>query len=377
MNARSLYKAHLYLGLLLSLPLLVVILTGMILGFYDTLRYADPPYAISTQAGSSPAAPLSVPEMARRLEAIYPESVLNVFYVPTEDGRSARVKVTDAEVSRFIFLDPTSGEIIAERRVEAGDWLDFVYRLHHGEPLGPTGKIVASAAGASALVLWALGLVFHVRRRRAAQRRPMRPRERAKPGSGAARLHRFVGPWLGLLVATWMVLGAILNYAGPLMKAFHPPPAQERAGQDAGAAAGEGLGNAVISPATAIDLARQAYPAAPLERIYFPHPRAGMWQLRFADGGRVYVARGSGQVVRVDAPSSHWTGLLYPIHSGRHFGRYGTQAVGLLGMVALTLLVSGLLRGLRRRDSAVAPVRATPHSPDDATTIHSNEQASG
>lgn len=376
MNARSLYKAHLYLGLLVSLPLLVVILTGMILGFYDTLRYADPPYAIPIPAGTPSGPHLSVPEMVHRLETQYPNSVLNVFYIPTQDGRSARIKVTEAGVSRFLFLDPASGEVIAERGMEEGDWLDFIYRLHHGEPLGQTGKIIASAAGATAWVLWALGLVFHLRRRRAARRRP-RPSGHLKPGSGAARLHRFVGPWLGLLVATWMVLGAILNYAGPLMKAFHPPPAQERAGPGTGAAAGEGRGNAVISSANAIDLARRAYPAAPLERIYFPQPRAGMWQLRFADGGRVYVAGGSGRVIRVDAPSSHWTGLLYPVHSGRLFGSYGTQAVGLLGVVALVLLISGLLRGLRRGDSAVAPVRAKSLSPDGSTTIHSNEQASG
>jgi uncharacterized iron-regulated membrane protein len=42
--AKKLWLGHLYLGIALALPLLIIAGSGIVLSFYDDLRYTAPPY---------------------------------------------------------------------------------------------------------------------------------------------------------------------------------------------------------------------------------------------------------------------------------------------------------------------------------------------
>ncbi len=44
---KKLWFGHLYLGVTLALPLLIIAASGIMLSFYDELRYAAPPYRLA------------------------------------------------------------------------------------------------------------------------------------------------------------------------------------------------------------------------------------------------------------------------------------------------------------------------------------------
>ena len=153
---------------------------------------------------------------------------------------------------------------------------------------------------------------------------------RRDPRTRLLTAHRWIGVRLTALPVLLAAVGALLNFAGPLGQAFNPAPRM--------------IANAEMPP-LALDrivaAAGQAYPAAPLERIYFPERAGALWQFRFRDGGRVFVTGDTGRTVKMNTPFSHWTNALYPLHSGRVFGEKGPVAMAVLGMVLLASGISG------------------------------------
>ncbi|MEW6613242.1 MAG: PepSY-associated TM helix domain-containing protein [Pseudomonadota bacterium] len=322
MPKRVLFKIHVYAGTVLSLPLFVIALTGIVLGFYDPLRYAGPPYGLETAASR----PLPPAALAERVRAAYPHLSLEVLYLPTDPGRAARAKLVGEDKPVLAFLDPLSGKTLAEQDPAEEDWLQFLYHLHRGQPLGLAGQIMASATGVLILLLWLAGLWLWWPKRHVA-----RPWKAGSPRARLLGLHRWLGLWLGGLLVLLALAGALLNFAGPLGKAFNPPPRAEAVEQ-----------SSLLPLAHIVARAERAYPAAPVERIYFPKAGGALWQFRFRDGGRVFVSAASGQVLKVDTPFSHWTSLLYPLHSGRVFGENGPRLIAILGLGLLASGVSGL-----------------------------------
>ncbi|MEW5790520.1 MAG: PepSY-associated TM helix domain-containing protein [Pseudomonadota bacterium] len=315
-------KAHIYIGTLLILPLLVIAPTGILLGFYDQIRYGQAPYRLNQPATQV----LAPSQLAARVQAAYPDARLEILYLPMAPERAARAKLSGAGGARMAFLDPATGQTLALKPAAEEDWLDFLYHLHRGKPLGLTGQIMASTTGVLVLLLWLAGLWLWWPKRHVA--RPW------KAGSPRARLlgfHRWLGLWLGGLLVLLALAGALLNFAGPLGKAFNPPPRAEAVEQ-----------SSLLPLAHIVARAERAYPAAPVERIYFPKAGGALWQFRFRDGGRVFVSAASGQVLKVDTPFSHWTNLLYPLHSGRVFGENGPRLIAILGLGLLASAVSGL-----------------------------------
>lgn len=316
------FKIHLYAGTVLSVPLLVIVLTGIVLGFYDALRYAAAPYRLDQPAMHT----LSPAALAERVRSACPDLRLSILYLPTAAQRAARAEFICAERPVLAFLDPTTGAVLAQQDRADSDWLQFLYHLHRGKPLGLAGQILASASGGLVLVLWLAGMVLWWPKRGSPRphRAGLRPR--------LLGIHRWIGVWLGALLSLMAAAGALLNFAGPLGQIFNPPPTAVTPVE-------------VFQRVPLEHLFRQAtgtYPAAGLERIYFPNQDDALWQFRFADGGRVYVDGNNGHVVRSSAPSSHWTSLLYPLHSGRIAGPYGPPAIALSGVILLLAIISGL-----------------------------------
>ena len=333
---RFLRKAHIYLGTLLALPLLVISATGILLGVYDQLRYAGPPYRLESPAQ----APLPAAALADRVRTIFPGERLAVLFLPTASDHAARAKLMAPEGSaRLAFLDPESGHVLALKPVAEQDWLDFLYDLHRGKPLGLTGQIIASITGVSVLLLWGAG--FWLTWRRAQSREKVRLPVYLQ----LLKLHRQIGLWLGGLLAALAVVGAALNFAGPLIQRFDPEPHVVTVLNPGWNVAR--LGNFV-------EIARAHYPGVPLERIYFPVKSGEPWGFRFQDGSWVFSHPESGQVLAVKTSTSHWTRLLYPLHSGRLFGTYGPVFMAGLGFLLLGLTLTGLVYWRR------AARRATP-----------------
>jgi uncharacterized iron-regulated membrane protein len=324
-NDRRLHQWHLWLGLAFAPILMVIAATGILLGFYDELRYAEPPYRLNpaVEAGLPPAV------LAQHIRADYPDYHLEVLYLPTAPERAARAKLVGKD-RRLAFIHPGTGQTLAIRNADEQDGLDFLYALHRGKPLGLPGQIIASAGGISVPILWGIGLLLRWRRRI--------HRTRRRIWFTIRSLHRELGLILGGLLAVLAAAGSLLNFAGPLKQWLDPPP--QLAGSEPTVT--------TKTLARHVSRATSAYPAAPLERIYFPADGSTPWQFRFRDGGWAYLDAG-GRVLKIATPFSHWTHLLYPLHSGRLWGMYGPKFMALFGMVLLGLSGSGLYLYCRRR----------------------------
>jgi uncharacterized iron-regulated membrane protein len=152
--------------------------------------------------------------------------------------------------------------------------------------------------------------------------------------------HRWLGLALGGLVAILAAIGALLNFAGPIKQWLDPPPQ---------------IRPVEISAQRPLNLEQilargsAAYPGVPLERIYFPVPSNPLLRLRFNDGTWVYLHGTNGEVIKIASLFSHWTNLLYPVHSGRLLGTGGPWIMVVLGTILLVLGGSGVFIYWRKR----------------------------
>jgi uncharacterized iron-regulated membrane protein len=324
--SKKLWFGHLYLGVALALPLLIIAASGIVLSFYDDLRFASPPYRLAAPA-YQPRDAVTLAESVRRR---FPFHRLDVLFLPTAPEHSARARLIGPE-PLLVFIHPGTAAILAIRNGADQDGLDWLRELHRGSVLGLPGKIAASMAGLGTLLLWLMGLWLGFRRQGKAKRR------RAKRFPEFMAIHRQAGLLLGGPVAVLALLGALLNFAGPLMQWLDPPPA-------------------IAEPASArqmlplprlIDAAIEGYRNAPLERIYFPADASQPWRFRFLDGSWGFVNGQNGTLLKLKTPFSHWTLLLYPLHSGKLPGIKGHWLPVFCGIALLFLLGSGVHRGWR------------------------------
>jgi uncharacterized iron-regulated membrane protein len=330
MNAamfKKLWFSHLYLGITLALPLLIIAASGIVLSFYDELRYAAPPYRLATPVHQ----PLPAGALADSVQRRFPGHRLQVLFLPTASERSARARLTGSE-PLLVFIHPGTAAILEIQGGAHPDSLNWLRELHRGSVLGLLGKITASMTGLGVLFLWIMGLWLRFRRSMTAKRQ----QRRAKV---SVAIHQQAGLLLGGPIAGLALLGSLLNFAGPLMQWLDPSPS-------------------IISPTSTVrpkalplsslvDTATQVYRNAPLERIYFPATASEPWRFRFLDGSWGVVNGQNGAVLKLKTPSSHWTMLLYPLHSGKLLGIYGHCLLAICGLVLLFLIGSGLRHGWR------------------------------
>lgn len=325
--SKKLWFGHLYLGIAIALPLLIIAASGIVLSFYDDLRYAAAPYRLANPVYR----PLDADTLVESVRRHYPRHRLEVLFLPTAPEHSARAKLAGTE-PLLVFIDPGTAAILETKAAADLDGLDWLRELHRGSILGLPGKIAVSMAGLGALFLWAMGLWLWLRRNATAKRQ----RRRIKLFPGLVTIHRQTGLLLGGLIAGLALLGALLNFAGPLMQWLDPPPtiATQTSSQQLMTLPLSRLVDASVNGST-------------LERIYFPGTANQPWRFRFLDGSWSFVDGQDGTLLKLKTSSSHWTMLLYPLHSGKLLGIYGHWLLILCGLVLLFLVGSGLRHSWR------------------------------
>jgi len=326
--AKKLWFGHLYLGVAIALPLLLIAASGIVLGFYDDLRYAALPYRLATPVYQ----PQDASALADAIRRHYPRHRLEVLFLQTAPERSARARLAGPE-PLLVFVHPGTADILAVKGAAELDWLDWLRELHRGSVLGLPGKIAASAAGLGTLLLWLMGAWLWRRRTTTAKRH----RRGASTYVKTIRIHRKAGLLLGGPIAGLALLGALLNFAGPLMQWLDPPPAATTPSSSDWPT--------VLPLPSLVEAAHKGYRYAPLERIYFPAKAGEPWRFRYLDGGWLFVDGHDGASLKSKTPSSHWTALLYPLHSGKLLGTHGHWPVALCGLALLFLVGSGLRHG--------------------------------
>lgn len=141
-----------------------------------------------------------------------------------------------------------------------------------------------------------------------------------------AWLHLWVGLVAGTLFAVLGLSGSVLVFHADLLQWQHPQLATQEPVTDGRVLAGV-LDAWAPRGLSAIDLPREGLPA---------------WQAYFDDGSRRYFAPDDGALLLSRTTGDDWLLWLHEFHVELLAGEPGHQVVGVVGWIALGLLVTGL-----------------------------------
>jgi uncharacterized iron-regulated membrane protein len=203
---RALLQVHLWMGLLLSLYVVVLALTGSVLVFRSELTRALLPKGLSTyQAGET--APIG--RVLERFEEAYPGGTIADLQMPSAAMPAFRLSARDAQGrSLALVADAATGEA----RVQPRSWVEWVYELHvylllgkaYGMQVNGAGSAGLLAVAVSGLVVWWPGVKLW--------------RQRLRIGLGRRwrrvnfDLHNTIGFWTFLLVCWWAISGVYFGW---------------------------------------------------------------------------------------------------------------------------------------------------------------------
>lgn len=306
------YRLHRRLGLLLIVPLLAIAGSGLVLIFFDQLRYSAEPYALDEPVQTA----LPPIELIETIQRTKPDRRLLRLYLPHSNSQTARAVFDGKDGKSLAFFDPATGLLISLRDANQKDWLDWLYRFHQGKTFGMIGQLLFSLSGLMVSILWLLGVFLFTSI-------PINKR--------SMFYHRHVGLTFGGLLAAFMLCGAVLNFVVPLQQSLKPLPFVPESKQVA----------STLALSELLTIAGNIYPHSALERFYIDKPVNNLMMVRFRDGARFYFNKQDGQCVGQQMPLSHWLDWLYPLHSGRLFGGVRYPLLILLGITLLILAWGG------------------------------------
>ena len=154
-------------------------------------------------------------------------------------------------------------------------------------------------------------------------------------------LHLWVGLVAGTLFALVGLSGSVLVFHADLLLWQHPRLAAQAPVAD-GAVLGEVL---------------EAWSPQGLSAIDFPRDGLPAWQAYFADGSRRYFATDDGTLLLTRAPHSDLLLWLHEFHVDLLAGEPGHQVLGVVGWIALGLLLTGLYLWWPRHGALAAHLR--------------------
>ncbi|WP_088329660.1 PepSY-associated TM helix domain-containing protein [Lacimicrobium sp. SS2-24] len=137
---------HTWLGLLLSLWVLLMAVTG-------TVLYYKPALLKLTYPALNLESPLTLTQAASQLDRLTPPLTEGYAYMPTET--TPWLEVVDKAKTRWYFGE--SGLLL--KREQHGDVFDVFVSLHHDLMLGKTGKDLSGIFGLASLLLVITGLL--------------------------------------------------------------------------------------------------------------------------------------------------------------------------------------------------------------------------
>jgi uncharacterized iron-regulated membrane protein len=175
------YRWHRTVGLLLAVPALVLVCTGIVRAFDDPLSLsapfesARPPPAASWVQAQTPRQAPTMAEAISSALALYPGSKLAAVELPDSDAPWFAIRVTQShDVRRFfgtttVYISNRNGGVLENYAADAMPagvrmW-DALYALHTGEIGGIAGRCLIALLGVALFVLIGLGLWLYFQRR--------------------------------------------------------------------------------------------------------------------------------------------------------------------------------------------------------------------
>lgn len=152
---RALFQIHLWAGVLLSLYLIVIALTGALLVFEDELTSTTLPAGLH---GYDPANAAPVTDVVARFRSSYPGATISYITLPSEDVPAFQIQAVDAQKHEF---NLAADSVTAALQLQPRNWLNIVHDLHIYLLLGKAYGVQVNGVGAAILLLLSIsGLVL-------------------------------------------------------------------------------------------------------------------------------------------------------------------------------------------------------------------------
>lgn len=399
---KGIFLAHLWLGLILGLYLVLIGLTGSLLVFMEEIDAGISPrlYQVEPKGGRLPIdqafAPVREKHPNRRLDRVTlphgAEGTYEFLLARKTGGWGPGDMLVEARV------DPYTGEILGERP-RYGAFFNIVFYFHMELVLGKTGRMLNSYGSlfAAAMLLTGLYLWWPA----ALKQWPIRLMIKR---DGTYRrvihdLHNVLGIWPLPVLLLAVLTGVAIMFPKPVADLAHwltrsrpePPTPKVAAGR------GESLPLETLLRAGERVL-REQVPGAEVTRLY-PAKKPGQ-PLRLL-GKFTEAGPASGYVnLRLDPPTGRVLQLEDPRTAGPakrllrwigplHFGTWGGAGVKVLyvlaGLAPLGLFVTGVLKWLEkrrakqknraRRDQSPARASVAAHAVFPALSRHAGNRA--
>ncbi len=311
-------RIHILLGLILSLPLVAVIVTGILLGFQEGLPGSNR-LRSAEDGGEKPARALVLAQIERLQDTLRIESIEWI------GSFSPKVRV------KFQRSDGTRGRWDLDGRQEPREagvqrqelFWKWVYQIHRGTWGGLGGRILMSGVGILTFILWLFGILIQRRK------------------SAAQFWHVQTGAGLGWILTCMALSGAWINFKREWVQVFDPLPISIE----------EGSAEKSQWPQLhrQLELAQSLRGEIPLISTYLDVEDAHLNLFYFEDSSRVYLNSHCLQVVKVMTPRSHWIHAIFPLHGGIVWGRFRSVFILSMGVLFLLVVISGLRLSRKRK----------------------------
>lgn len=363
---RVVFQIHLWVGVLLSLYLVMISLSGALLVYHDTLTRGTLP------AGLTPYDPLrtqAIPPVVAAVRATYPDSTISYLNTPSPRMPVFVLQMQDREQTSFqLIADPQTGRLHPLPRT----WVNAVYDFHttlllgsaHGMQWNGVGAVGLLLVAATGILLWWRGAKTWWRGLGFSARHHWRRL--------TFDLHHAIGFWTLFLVSWWALSGiyfawskpftAAVNAVSPLVGAQEPSPRTPPP-------------NGRVPPTLqlVLDAASKASPRGKLSSLLNPSltPNEGVYaymNLRspedFWHADVVHLDAKTGAILSVwHFGQNHTLGdwflwAMQPLHFGTLWGPWVRALWCVLGILLAILTLTGLMmywnRYLRFRWKALA-----------------------
>ena len=202
---RALFQLHLWAGILLSVYVVIVALTGAVLVFRNELQRAALPQQVNRQL---PQRVASIETVLRDFTNAHPGASVLDLRMPSELSPVFVIRAKDGGRQLEVVTDPGTGICYP---LEKG-WLDWVYQVHVNLLMPPAYGMQVNAVGAgillvlcgTGLMIWWRGIKLWTRGLRVSLGRNWRRVN--------FELHSAIGFWTLLLVSWWGVSGVYFGF---------------------------------------------------------------------------------------------------------------------------------------------------------------------
>jgi uncharacterized iron-regulated membrane protein len=225
---KALFQIHLWAGILLSLYLVVIALTGSILVFEDEFTAITLPNGLHAY---NPTQTATIAQVVRAFNTTYPHATIEDLTLPTATIPAFQLRATDTQHHQFnLVANPQTATPYDQPR----NWLNVTHDLHvylllgqaHGIQINGIGAAILLALAITGICLWWPGLRVWTRGLRVSFRHNWR---RINYDT-----HSAIGIWTLAIVTWWAIsgiyfawyrqVGVAVNVISPIRNMIPPTP---------------------------------------------------------------------------------------------------------------------------------------------------------